>query len=128
MSNRKHQSGRSLRVLAAGTIAHSFAKLLMVACLALAYVGSYVALSAAGDYRASQTGKLRYNGRLSVTDVYHWQPRFMWWEPFHNVYGRDTSRGNLAGYFYSPLIRMNRAWFHPSQYLSDMSVTTQPTR
>lgn len=83
----------------------------------LVYVGSYVALSVAGDYRASQTGKLRYFGGLSVTDVYHWQPRFISWEPFRDVSGKDTSRGDLLGYFYSPLIRLDRRWRHPSQYL-----------
>jgi hypothetical protein len=101
-------------------------RLVIAACLVLAYVGSYVAFSAAGDYRASQTGKLRYLGGLSVTDVYHWQPRFMWWEPFHDVYGKDTSRGDPLGYLYSPLIRIDRAWRHPSQYLSEMSAATQP--
>jgi hypothetical protein len=100
-------------------------RLVIAACLVLAYVGSYVALSAAGDYRASQTGKLRYSGGLSVTDVDHWQPHFMWWEPFHDVYGKDTSRGDLLGYFYSPLIRVDRAWRHPSKYVSELSAATR---
>jgi hypothetical protein len=100
--------------------------LVIAACLVLAYVGSYVALSAAGNYRASQTGKLRNFGGLSVTDVYHWQPRFMWWEPFRDVRGKDTSRGDLLGSFYSPLIRIDRAWRHPSQYLFEESAATQP--
>jgi hypothetical protein len=93
---------------------------LLVACaLSVLYVGSYAALSAAGDYNASQTGRLRYFGGLSVTDVYHWQPKLAYWEPFHDVYGRDTSRGDLPGYFYSPLIRLDRARWHPSHYLFD---------
>jgi len=91
-------------------------RLVIVAGLAVAYVGSYVALSAAGGYRASQTGKLRQVGGLSVTDVHHWQPRFMVWEPFRDVSGRETSRGDLLGYLYSPLVRIDRAWWHPSQH------------
>lgn len=90
------------------------------------YIGSYVALSAAGDYRASQTGKHRYPGGFSVTDVYHWQPRFMMWETFRNVGGEDTSRGDLLGYFYSPLIRIDRAWRHPSHHLFEKSAASQP--
>jgi hypothetical protein len=91
-----------------------------------AYIGSYVVLSGGGEYRASQTGTLRYLGGLSVTDAYHWQPRFMSWERFRDVSGKDTSRGDLLGYFYSPLIRVDRAWRHPSQYLSELSATTKP--
>ena len=92
----------------------------------LAYVGSYVAFSARGGYHASQTGKLRYSFGLSVTDVWHWQPRFMSWEPFRDVGGNDTSRGDLLGYLYSPLIRVDRAWRHPSQYLSELPAATRP--
>jgi hypothetical protein len=101
-------------------------RLVITTCALLLYVGSYVALSAAGDYRASQTGKLRYFGGLSVTDVYHWQPAFCEWEPFRDVSGKDTSRGDLLGYFYSPLIRVDRVWRHRSQYLSELSATTRP--
>src|SRR5688500_12446988 len=84
--------------------------LVIAACRVWAYVGSDVALSAAGDEGASETGRFRCSGGLSVTDVDHWQPRFMWWEPFRDVSGKDTSRGNLLGYVYSPLIRIDRAW------------------
>jgi len=101
-------------------------RLVIATCAMLVYIGSYVALSAVGDYRASQTGKLRYFGGLSVTDVYHWQPRFMWWEPFRDVSGKDTSRGDVLGWFFSPLIRVDRAWRYPSQYLSEMSAATRP--
>ena len=90
---------------------------LILSALTVVYVGSYAALSAAGDYQASQTGRLRYFGGLSVTDVYHWQPKLGYWEPFHNIYGRDTSRGDLPGYLYSPLIRLDRACWHRSHYL-----------
>ena len=100
--------------------------LVIVTCVVLAYVGSYVALSGAGDYRASQTGRIRYFGGLSVTDVYHWQPCFMCWEPFRKVGGNDTSRGDVLGYFYSPLIRIDRAWRHPSRYLFES--TAEVTR
>ena len=100
---------------------------LAIAAFALAaYVGSYVAMSAAGEYQASQTGRLRWFGGLSVTDVYHWQPAFAWWEPFRDIRGDDTSRGDLLGYFYSPLIRIDRAWRHPSHHIFEDSAATRP--
>ena len=102
-------------------------RLVIAAGLVLAYVGSYVGLSVAGDYRASQTGMRRYVSGLSVTDVYHWMPRFMWWEPFRDVSGADTSRGDALGYFYSPLIRVDRAWRHRSIDLFEMAApATRP--
>jgi hypothetical protein len=50
----------------------------------------------------------------------------MSWEPFHDVYGKDTTRGDPLGYFYSPLIRIDRAWRHPSQHLFDEAAATRP--
>ena len=98
----------------------------IAASLLVAYVGSYVALSAAGEYRVSATGKLRIAG-MAVPDVDHWQPAFAEWEPFRDVSGNDTSRGDLLGHLYAPLIRIDRAWRHPSRYLSDeMKAATRP--
>jgi hypothetical protein len=95
-----------------------------VLALALVYVGAYAALSAAGAWYWSQTGKLRYTSGLSVSDVERWHPAWARWEPFHNIYGQDTSRGNTAGYFFSPLIRLDRRWFHPDR---ELFPATQPT-
>ncbi len=101
-------------------------RLFTAACALLLYLGSYAALSTAGEYRASQTGRLRYFGGLSVTDVYHWQPAFAEWEPFRDVTGRETSRGDLLGYLYSPLIRIARGWRRSSQYWFEASAATRP--
>lgn len=90
----------------------------MYAALPVIYVGSYVVLSACGEWRWSQTGRLRYDFGLAVTDVERWFPRWAYWEPFKDVYGNDTSRGNLQGYIYSPLIRLDRAWIHPDRAVS----------
>ncbi len=81
----------------------------------VAYVGSYVVMSAFGGWHASQSGKLRYDFGFSVTDVVRWQPAGAWWEPFRDVAGKDTSRGNVTGYLYSPLIRLDRRWIHRDQ-------------
>jgi hypothetical protein len=92
-------------------------KLIAIAVIAIvAYLSSYAILRSFGRYHWSQSGKLRYNdgAGLSVTDVEIWHPRWAYWEPFRNIYGKDGSRGNVPGYFYSPLIRMDRHFFHPT--------------
>jgi hypothetical protein len=81
------------------------------------YVGSYLAMASRGGWYWSQTGRHRYNFGFSVTDVERWFPAYAHWEPFRDIYGSEGSRGNLAGYFYSPLIRLDRAWFHPDRLL-----------
>ncbi len=90
---------------------------LLLVCLSLliGYVVTYVALSAAGGWRYSQTGRLRYAFGFAASDVIRWQPAWAWWEPFRDVSGHDTSRGNLQGYIFSPLIRLDRRWFHPDR-------------
>lgn len=79
------------------------------------YVVTYVVLSAYGDWYWSQTGELRYNSGFAVTDVGRWQPAWAKWEPFRDVYGTDGSRGNPQGYFFAPLICLDRLWFHPDR-------------
>ena len=85
------------------------------------YVISYIALSAHGEWHWSQTGRLRYKtAGLAVTDVVRWFPAGAHWEQFKNLQGDDTSRGDLPGYFFSPLIRVDRAWAHPDRQLSEL--------
>jgi hypothetical protein len=88
---------------------------LMLAAPLVVYVGSYIILSARGGWYWSQTGKLRYDFGFAASDVERWFPAWAHWEPFRDIYGRDTSRGDLQGYIYSPLIRLDRAWVHPDR-------------
>ena len=83
--------------------------------LIAAYVGSYFVLSMRGEWRWSQTGRLRYTFGLAVSDVERWFPAGVYWEPFRDIEGVDTSRGDLLGYFYSPLVRADRAYVHPDR-------------
>ena len=100
---------------------------LTIGLLLLGYVGSYVALSARGGWYWSQTGRVRYTFGFAMTDVVRWHPAWARWEPFRDVHGRDTSRGNLAGYLYSPLIRLDRAWVHRDHELfAESNPATQP--
>lgn len=93
---------------------HRFKK---TSLMLLAYVGSYTYMSAGGAYCFSQSGQIRYTSGLSVSDVSIWHPRFMYWEPFQDIDGNSTSRGSAFGYYYSPLITVDRYWLHPTQQL-----------
>lgn len=93
-------------------------RMLTVLALIGLYVGSYVWLSARGGYYFSQSGKWRWKGiGLSVSDVAIWNPKFVRWEPFLNIYGEHTHRATLLGWFYAPLIVADRAWVHPTEQL-----------
>ena len=87
--------------------------------MATCYVVIYVVLAVNGQYCWSRSGRLRYDAGISVTDRVVWNPLYLCWEPFRDVTGQDTTRGNLLGYLYSPLISLNRQWVHPTQVLFD---------
>lgn len=93
------------------------ARFITVGTFLLAYVGSYVALSASGGYYFSQSGQRRYSFGLAMSDRTIWHPAWTRWESFRRLDGRDTSRGTPLGYFYSPLIWFDRQHFHPTSYL-----------
>lgn len=92
---------------------------LVIGLMLIAYPGSYIALSAAGGYYFSQSGRTRYAFGLSVSDVSVWHPAGVYWEPFVDSRGDETSRGTELGYFYSPLIRIDRTFVHPTEQLFD---------
>jgi hypothetical protein len=96
---------------------------LFVALVPVVYIGAYVELAANGGWYLSQTGKLRYHFGFSVSDVERWGPAWARWELIRNVSGEDTSRGNPQGYFFSPLIRLDRLWVHPDH---ELLPATQP--
>lgn len=83
--------------------------------LAIVYSGSYCALSAGGRYCWSQSGKMRWHGGMAVTDVAIWQPKWLYGEPFVNIYGSSRWRGTMLGYFYMPLLRCDQKWVHPTR-------------
>jgi hypothetical protein len=68
---------------------------------------------------------MRYDFGLSVSDVSIWHPAGVYWEPFVDVRGNETSRGTNLGYFYSPLIRLDRRFVHPTKQLFDESTTNR---
>lgn len=81
--------------------------------LLLLYAASYLMLTLLGGWRFSQTGELRYGSGLSVSDIEEWHPKGLWWQGhFKDIYGNYVSRGDLLGYFYSPLIALDRRFWH----------------
>jgi hypothetical protein len=91
--------------------------LAIIACAltVLLYLGSYIAMSARGEWIYSQTGKYRYSFGWAMSDVIRWDPAAAHWEPFRDIYGKDVSRGTPLGYLYSPLIRLDRRFIHPDK-------------
>lgn len=94
-----------------------FRKRLIIGLLiVLSYLGTYVALSAAGEYWPSHSGRLRYWFGLAVTDRALWQPKGMSLARRLDVNGESKTDGNLLGYFFCPLILVDRAYWHPTIY------------
>lgn len=89
-------------------------------CIALAlYVGVYVVLSANGRYGIASSGRLRYGGGLSVSDLQVWQPRFCRCHGRTRIDGSWTLDANLPGAVFGPLILMDRSFVHPTVNLVD---------
>ncbi|MDF1746485.1 MAG: hypothetical protein P1V19_22500 [Gimesia sp.] len=83
------------------------------------YVVTYIILSSLGGYYYNQSGKVRYRSiGLSVSDITTWNPKGCWYQAkFKNTKGIYVSRGNDLGYVFSPLIILDRKYFHPTQIL-----------
>ena len=92
----------------------------MAGLLLVAYAGSYALLSAMGGYRGFQSGKIRYGGGLAATDLLLWQPKGTWYQSgFLAIDGKTLGRGNRLGYFYAPLIALDRKVFHKTQNIGE---------
>jgi len=79
------------------------------------YVVTYCFCSGFGQYQPAQSGEIRWGFGMSVTDIVIWSPFEANWQKYTTSSGTQSSRGNLLGYFYSPLIRLDRALIHPTQ-------------
>lgn len=93
--------------------------LIVVGVLFVFYLGTYITLSSLGDYYLNQSGKTRYRSiSLPVSDISTWNPkgcRFQY--RFENIKGEYVSRGNDLGYFFAPLIMLDRRFIHPTEVL-----------
>ena len=77
------------------------------------YLLSYLALRGKGQYVIIQSGKLRANV-LASADKIQWNPSNSHWQTFKTVGGDYKTKGNLKGYFYSPIIIFERFIFKPT--------------
>lgn len=95
--------------------------LLIVSVVLLLYVGTYAVLTARGQYVLSQSGKVRYAGvGLSVSDISEWRASGCWFQAgFIDVEGKKSCRGNALGYFFAPLIVIDKKWIHKTEVLMD---------
>jgi hypothetical protein len=93
-------------------------RLAIVTALVILYVGSYVVLSSIGEYRASISGRVRCQSTgMGLHDAGIWEPKGVYWDPYLDVSGRRTNRATLLGWFYSPLVALDRRWVHPTHYM-----------
>jgi hypothetical protein len=85
---------------------------LAFALLGVLYVGTYLWNRGSGGYwiYPERDGRDRWSFGLSMHTAILWQPRFGYWSPY---------KADFLGMLYSPMIRMDRAYFHPSHYVSD---------
>jgi len=96
---------------------------------ASAYVGSYAVLAAFGSYGFQQSGRVRYSFGLSASDLEMWQPKYARFQSnFRTIDGKEVARGNALGYFYSPLIALDRMLFHETRTITDLNRAISPAR
>jgi hypothetical protein len=88
--------------------------LLKVATALLAhYVSAYVVLSANGGWRLRESGRIRWSFGMAVPDEIAWKPYGCWFQSdFVAIDGRVGSRGDVWGYFFSPLLALDCALIH----------------
>jgi hypothetical protein len=82
--------------------------------MVLVYVVSYIADSAFGGYwlQPERDGNHRLHGGLSLHTAILWQP----------AYGYCASyNSDFLGAVFSPLVALDRAWVHPTMYVTDDS-------
>jgi len=95
-----------------------FISLSILLLILATYLSSYLYLTLNGGKWRSQSGKIKYYNGMSVSDIVEWRPKGLWWQyPFKNVYGKNVSRGNGWGYFYSPLIYLDRKFWHKTEII-----------
>jgi peptidoglycan/LPS O-acetylase OafA/YrhL len=86
------------------------------------YIVVYAVLSLGGEYIFTQSGQVRYNFGLSVSDLQQWQPRFVYCQRFLQVDGSWTLRANFLGFIFSPLVLFDQTFVHKTVRLFDPEI------
>ena len=101
--------------------------LLTLFAVLLLYVGSYCCLSANGEYYFAESDRFHYQiYGMAVGDINIWHHKFLHWEPCTDFFGEKTTRGNLLGYVYCPMIVLDRGLVHSTKPNTDPA-TRPPT-
>ena len=83
------------------------------------YIGSYAIFSYFGSYLPTQSGTVRYDFGLAVTDVQQWQPKFIYGHLFRTIDEKLTYHGNTMGIVYAPLVILDQKYIHRTQYIKE---------
>lgn len=83
--------------------------------LLVLYVTTYAILSCCGKYVWSQSGRLRWDGGIAITDCVIWQPLWAHGQRYLWVDGTVGFRGNEPGFMFYPLILVDQACIHPTR-------------
>jgi len=88
--------------------------LVSFSCIAALYIGSYAANSRLGGYwlKPERDGKHRWSMGLSMHTAILWQPAYGYCARYNS---------DLVGYCYMPLVALDRAWIHPTMYVTEDS-------
>lgn len=105
----------------------SFVKIInkkkLIACIAIIsviYITSYIFLSLSGEYDISMTGKIRYSFGLALIDCQKWRPKYLIFYVYKDVSGQLAFGDyNIGGLIYSPLIILDRTFWHKTIYYFD---------
>ncbi len=91
--------------------------------LSLLYVSSYIVVSLCGRYQPSMTGESRWLGGLALMDREKWAPYGVTFEIYKGPSGSRKVRGgaNLLGAIYSPAVLVDRALWHRTHTIGNMS-------
>lgn len=87
---------------------------LILLTVTVLYIGSYAVNSYFGGYwlKPERDGHLRGHIGLSMHTAIMWQPGFGYYIQYDS---------NFFGMIYSPLVAFDRAWVHPTMYVTDDS-------
>ncbi len=84
------------------------------------YVAIYVSLSAFGAYRLKISGERRYAGiGLGLMDTDYWYPAGIEWRRWKDVSGKYRIDANPLGWFFLPLIFVDRQLVHPNRQIPE---------
>jgi hypothetical protein len=89
----------------------------MLTALAMVYSGSYLVNSFSGGYwlTPERDGGNQSSSGLSMHTAILWQPRIVYNAKFNS---------DWTGAFYAPLVMLDRAFWHPTKYVTDTSTFT----